>query len=944
MRYLIPMLLIVNAAFSIGPYFITTGGIDDYGFDEELVSSNFPDWTFSGSGSFIREEYREYDGESYAIVDASTSGDNYFYQDLDADDLKEGQTYFLSFRYKILDDDLTVSTGGGAKVELAINEGPLSGTVYAATKPVSDETGDNWGMARVAFTARSTDSRFSVGMWDASGTLCVDDVRINVMEEDVGGTLVNPDFEPLGTVGPAPFGWTATPGLGGTITTVGGDIRSGSGAVDISQTSSGTSTLTQTITIDQMTRYRGYIYFYTDDVVGTGARVRIYQNKQLGTEELFLSDTYTGDNAWHRLPIDFTTIDDGTTITFELKLQATGTARFDGLFIRKMPILAGDFNDDDWDDYWLTDQASEGVVSRVDDPESIGNKVLEIENTGDGDTTTVYQDIAAIDGLSYVFSGRVRVDELASILDDKYGGYIKLIDNATEAIVDSAGPFTVEDEWTTWGLYGFAGPVEGAPPANRFRVELILYEASGTMFVDDVEVYSEALNDMVTVLPQPASADRRNTYGRVGDEEWYIVYDDSEIVGDPTRDDDAFRCADDVRNDLIFDEEIHPNYFHYFGIEEDINLVALSQYNPATHKPALLILDPDTQLYQTWVDGLMEDHGITEPEVAGLGDEGYYLDTGYDGGDEEVLILSTTAKGRYYGTQTFLQLLQHPMHIGENATKVYDYPDVTIYDTPEMPIRGVDIGEHTYKVKPGETGFDKREYQAFLFRERESEKGEGNPRRTPIEVYVRLMSRIKINTVLIETPMFYCLDYTDKYIDTDRIGLAESSNLDVLQRIFDYCRDYYIEPVPVLQSLGHACQMLQFVGTSAAENWLSVEACWVGDPDGYDADEIPLPQLLEVFEESNYTLDNPYVIESSERPITVYELDGDGDIVYGMIEGSDYTVDYIGMDFDLVRGYSFPEPWPVGSRNCKLNITRALPKGHEWAVEYHFINQPRLKA
>ena len=163
MRYLIPFLLIITTLTFAEPYFITTGGIDDYGFDQELVSNNFPDWTYSGSGSFIREEYREYDGESYAVVEASTSGDNYFYQDLDAADLEVGKTYILSFRYKVLDDDLTVSTGGGAKIELAINEGPFSGTVFAASKPATAETGDNWGMARVGFTARTEDCRLSVG-------------------------------------------------------------------------------------------------------------------------------------------------------------------------------------------------------------------------------------------------------------------------------------------------------------------------------------------------------------------------------------------------------------------------------------------------------------------------------------------------------------------------------------------------------------------------------------------------------------------------------------------------------------------------------------------------------------------------------------------------------------------------------------------------------------
>ena len=75
MRYaIISVILLVSAVYA-DTFFISEGNLDDPSFEEELANGQFPDWTFSGSGSFIREEYREYDGDTYAIIEAETAGD-----------------------------------------------------------------------------------------------------------------------------------------------------------------------------------------------------------------------------------------------------------------------------------------------------------------------------------------------------------------------------------------------------------------------------------------------------------------------------------------------------------------------------------------------------------------------------------------------------------------------------------------------------------------------------------------------------------------------------------------------------------------------------------------------------------------------------------------------------------------------------------------------------
>ena len=175
-------------------YFHTAGGIQDHGFEDELVEEQFPNWEFTGDGVVSRDDFKEYDGENFAIISAETQGDNYFSQDLFSSNLDIGKTYILSFNYKIVDEDLDIEEGIGAKIQLVINGGDDDGTVYAATKPVFYRTGHKWSLSKVAFTAREENSKIQVGMWGASGTLCIDNVCITPLEEQDGAALVNPEF------------------------------------------------------------------------------------------------------------------------------------------------------------------------------------------------------------------------------------------------------------------------------------------------------------------------------------------------------------------------------------------------------------------------------------------------------------------------------------------------------------------------------------------------------------------------------------------------------------------------------------------------------------------------------------------------------------------------------------------------------------------------------
>lgn len=115
---------------------------------------------------------------------------------------------------------------------------------------------------------------------------------------------------------------------------------------------------------------------------------------------------------------------------------------------------------------------------------------------------------------------------------------------------------------------------------------------------------------------------------------------------------------------------------------------------------------------------------------------------------------------------------------GSTATAYF--PECRIHDKPEMPIRSVHLEyPNTYlDVKQaGETYTirEKCQYEASKFFPRS-----GNTL-SPLEAYVKLLSRMKINMIIMESPIFYCLDAESGHAGYD-------TNLDIIEPFFDYCK------------------------------------------------------------------------------------------------------------------------------------------------------------
>jgi|GEM_PF-1247820 len=796
----------------------------------------------------------------------------------------------------------------------------------SATLPDDEETGDNWQSVKVAFTARSDNSRLMVGMWGASGTLAIDDVRINAMEKQEDAVLDNPDLEPFGSVGPAPFDWTVDLN-GGTATTVDDDIRSGSGALELARTGSGTTKCTQTIDINGLTRYWGYIYIYTDDVGAGGADFTIKQ----GNTALFESDSYTGDNGWDRIEFDFTTEDDGASLTFELALKDTGTARFDELLFRRMPLMAADFEDTAWQSYWT----KEGNGNWSREYES-GNYYLKVNHETSYLTTTVYQEFPAIEGLPYMISGKIKAD--ATPNEEGDGAYIRLYDNDLEEVVAQVGPYTDEDEWVDWAFDLQPDPI-ASPSTERYKLQFVLEDAAGWAGLDSMNLKCAPVMEFITVLPQPCIIDKVGGYiGDIGGTDtWKIV---AEYTTENEDTDAGYRNLMDLYRDLTWGDGTNQDF--YFDIDgAKLQTMKLADFNPLNenHYPAIVIGSP----YNQKIIGLAEKRGIDPEDVVVCGGDGYVLDTSNNKGIRLALIMSTGGSGRYYGVQTFLQLI---INRGEPP---YGIPEVTIYDWPAMKIRGAHIVYPLeYKLDPSNENWKPYQYKVTNLLPRNDQDGnKPTDVRAPLEVYVRFLSRLKINSLLIQSPIFYCLNEDSGHNVDGEPG--NETNLEIIEPFFKYCRKYYIEPIPVMQSLGYAKFILQFTteipGDSNFPMAQGVEGCWVGGTKE-SGDPVPLPQVPEAFEfkeeEENsnvHILDNPLVIRTPDRPIKVLRDNSPGEPIE-LAEGTDYTLEYKELEFDMVDGFDRTEEVTDGGANKNAKVTLSGSDYGWYYVTYNFVNEP----
>ena len=258
------------------------------------------------------------------------------------------------------------------------------------------------------------------------------------------------NFEPFGEIGPAPFGWDTVLN-DGSVSTI-DDSFSGMAAVTLGREERGTTICKQTISFpaDKITMYKGSIAFKTEDVGNSGCRFRIYQTVENGTQDLFVSDNFTGTNDWDVIHFLIKTVEDASEsyeMTFELSLNDAGTAVFDTLRFRIEPLSAADFEDPDWQAYWK--KQGNGTV-QIETEQGSGKKLLTIMNVTT-DTTIVEQDFRTIEGLPYMFFGKAKVS--VTIPENETGGlYLLIYDTWTQSVVLKQGPFTEETESLSWSL------------------------------------------------------------------------------------------------------------------------------------------------------------------------------------------------------------------------------------------------------------------------------------------------------------------------------------------------------------------------------------------------------------------------------------------------------------------------------------------------------------
>ncbi len=171
----------------------------------------------------------------------------------------------------------------------------------------------------------------------------------------------------------------------------------------------------------------------------------------------------------------------------------------------------------------------------------------------------------------------------------------------------------------------------------------------------------------------------------------------------------------------------------------------------------------------TWTDQPLYDSFERDWSIGvdaeNLKDEGYWLDVREEG----AAVVGASERGAYYGLTTFLQMVQTYCDARLPAISIVDYPD--------FGFRGVHI-----------------------FAE---------PLTDEMKSLIRFLSALKLNYVVVESAGFYRLEEDEQW----RQELFD---------LFDFIRDHQMEPVPELQSYGHAPHIIQICqqrfGIDCSEN------------------------------------------------------------------------------------------------------------------------------
>lgn len=137
---------------------------------------------------------------------------------------------------------------------------------------------------------------------------------------------------------------------------------------------------------------------------------------------------------------------------------------------------------------------------------------------------------------------------------------------------------------------------------------------------------------------------------------------------------------------------------------------------------------------------------ITDPELKRIGDEGYVLTVS----PNVISISGNTSKGIFYGVQTLCQIIKK-----ESGKTII--PSLKIVDYPKIKIRAI----HFSGIKP-----DK------------------------IKEEIDKIAQLKYNTAIIESQAYF--------------NLSRGNDRELMEEIFGYARERYIEPIPEVLSFSSA--------------------------------------------------------------------------------------------------------------------------------------------
>lgn len=147
-----------------------------------------------------------------------------------------------------------------------------------------------------------------------------------------------------------------------------------------------------------------------------------------------------------------------------------------------------------------------------------------------------------------------------------------------------------------------------------------------------------------------------------------------------------------------------------------------------------------------------------------LSPQGYQLTTGKN----ELIIRAPSEEGLFYGTQTFLQLIQPDV-------QGHKVPGVAIKDWPDIEERAIH-----YDIKHSQ---DKMSY---------------------VKSFIKDLARYKVNMLIWE--------WEDKfaYPSHPEIGAPGAFTMEEARYLTSYARQYHIEIVPLVQGLGHVSYILKW--------------------------------------------------------------------------------------------------------------------------------------